>query len=330
VLPRTVRYALFFVLPEIRSIGDRSLSISNLRKRLPSAVTIVEVGPRDGLQNQPQKVPTHLKIGFIERLVAAGLKVIEVTSFVNPKWVPQLADASDVIAALPKREGVRFPVLVPNEEGLERALEAGVQEVAVFASATETFSQKNLNRSRQEAIDMFRPVVKTAKESGMRVRGYLSMVLGDPWEGDVDPREVVSQTERLIELGCDEISLGDTIGVGTAGQVQDLIAKLLRAGVKVETLAVHFHDTYGQGLANVLAALETGVTIVDSSAGGLGGCPFARSATGNLATEDLLWLLEGLAIPTGIDVRAVASASKWLCDQAQIPMPGRVARALTS
>lgn len=304
------------------------MSTSSLRKRLPDKVTIVEVGPRDGLQNQPQKVPTDLKIGFIERLSETGLTIVEATSFVNPRWVPQLGDAEEVMSTLKRKPEVRYPVLVPNEEGLDRALDAGIEEIAVFASATETFSHKNLNRTRDEAMDMFRSVVKRAIDAGLRVRGYLSMVLGDPWEGEVPIRDVVEAAKNLFEIGCREVSLGDTIGVGTPGKVQNLIRGLLRDDIRAGALAVHFHDTYGQGLANVLAALELGITIVDTSAGGLGGCPFAHSATGNLATEDLVWMLNGLEIETGVDVHAVAAASNWLCAQTQIPIPGRVARAL--
>jgi hydroxymethylglutaryl-CoA lyase len=303
---------------------------SSQRKRLPAEVTIVEVGPRDGLQNQPQKVPTKLKIGFIRKLVDAGLRVIEATSFVNPRWVPQLADAAEVMAGLERREGVRYPVLVPNEEGLERAIESGARDVAIFVSATETFSQKNLNRSREETLDAYTRVVKQATQASLPVRGYISMVFADPWEGPVKPAEVVKTAKALLEMGCDEVSLGDTIGVATPGQVQSLLRMMLRAEVEASKLAVHFHDTYGQALANVLTALEVGVKVVDASAGGLGGCPFARSATGNLATEDLVWMLDGLGVKTGVDVRAVAAASNWLCGQAQIPIPGRVARALKS
>jgi hydroxymethylglutaryl-CoA lyase len=303
---------------------------SSQRKRLPGEVTIVEVGPRDGLQNQPQKVPTKLKIGFIRKLVDAGLRVIEATSFVNPRWVPQLADAAEVMTGLERREGVRYPVLVPNEEGLERAIESGAREVAIFVSATETFSQKNLNRSREEALDSYTRVVKRATQEGLPVRGYISMVFADPWEGPVKPAEVIQVAKALLEMGCGEISLGDTIGVATPGQVQSLLRMMLRAEIEPSKLAVHFHDTYGQALANVLTALEVGITTVDASAGGLGGCPFARSATGNLATEDLIWMLDGLGVKTGVDVRSVAAASNWLCGQAQIPIPGRVARALKS
>jgi hydroxymethylglutaryl-CoA lyase len=303
---------------------------SPLRSRLPDSVTIVEVGPRDGLQNEQEIVPTEVKIEFIERLGAAGLRVVEATSFVNPKWVPQLADAAEVLDRLDRKPGVRYPVLVPNERGLDDALKAGVDEIAIFASATESFSKRNLNRTRDEALAMFRPVVERAIESDLRVRGYLSMVLGDPWEGDVDRGEVVAQGERLLDLGCFELSLGDTIGVGTASAVQELIEAFSNANIDPSRLAVHFHDTYGQGLANVLAALECGITVVDASAGGLGGCPFAHSATGNLATEDLVWMLDGLGISTGVNVHKVAEASAWICKRIGKDVPGRVARALRS
>jgi hydroxymethylglutaryl-CoA lyase len=304
------------------------LSTSTPRRRLPERVTIVEVGPRDGLQNQPQKVSTKLKIGFIKRLVDAGLKVVEATSFVNPRWVPQLSDAAEVVSSLEPREDVRYPVLVPNEEGLERAIDAGAKEVAIFVSATETFSRKNLNRSREEAFDIYERVTKRATDAGLPVRGYISMVFGDPWEGAVKPAVVIRTAKQLMKLGCYEVSLGDTIGIATPGQVRELLRAMLRAEMDPAQLAVHFHDTYGQGLVNVMAALELGVTVIDSSAGGLGGCPFAHSATGNLATEDLVWMLDGLRVASGVDVRAVAAASNWLCGQTQIPIPGRVARAL--
>ncbi len=303
---------------------------SPLRSRLPDSVTIVEVGPRDGLQNEQEIVPTEVKVEFIERLGAAGLKVVEATSFVNPKWVPQLADAAEVLDKIDRKPGVRYPVLVPNERGLDDALNAGVDEIAIFASATESFSKRNLNKTRDEALEMFRPVVERAIGSDLRVRGYLSMVLGDPWEGVVDPSDVVSQGERLLDLGCFELSLGDTIGVGTGGAVQELIEAFSNAAIDPARLAVHFHDTYGQGLANVLAALECGITVVDASAGGLGGCPFAESATGNLATEDLVWMLDGLSISTGVDVRKVAETSAWICERIGKDIPGRVARALRS
>ncbi|HVL81063.1 MAG TPA: hydroxymethylglutaryl-CoA lyase [Actinomycetota bacterium] len=300
-----------------------------VRTRLPDRVTVVEVGPRDGLQNEPTPLEAQAKIRFIEALSDAGLRVVEATSFVNPERVPQLADAAEVLETLKRRDGVRYPVLVPNLRGLERALEVGADEIAVFASATESFSQRNLGRSREEAIEMFRPVCEAAAEAGVRVRGYLSMVLGDPWEGNVSPAVVVDAGIRLLELGCVELSLGDTIGVGTPGAVQDLIEAFVDEGIPSRALAVHFHDTYGQGLANVLAALECDVTTVDTSAGGLGGCPFARSATGNLATEDLVWMLDGLGVETGVDLHATARAAADVCRLLGRPLPGRVARAVT-
>lgn len=304
-------------------------AMAGLRSGLPDRVTIVEVGPRDGLQNEAGTIPTDVKVELIERLAAAGLPVVEATSFVNPKWVPQLADATDVLARLRRVPGVRYPVLVPNERGLDRALEAGVDEIAIFAAATESFSHRNLNRSRAEALEAFRPVASRALAAGVRVRAYLSMVLGDPDEGAVAPETVVDQGLRLLELGCFELSLGDTIGVGTAGSVEALVDAFVARGVDASALAVHFHDTYGQGLANVLVALQCGVSVVDASAGGLGGCPFARSATGNLATEDVVWMLDGLGVATGVDVREVAETSAWVCAELGKPIPGRVASALS-
>ena len=295
---------------------------------LPARVEIYEVGPRDGLQNESATVPTATKVELITRLVAAGLRIVETTSFVSPRWVPQLGDAAEVVAALDRTPGVRHPVLVPNERGLERALAAGVDEVAVFASATESFARRNLNRSVEESLAMFAPVVRGARAAGVRVRGYLSMCFGDPWEGPVPLARVVDVGCRLLELGCDELALGDTIGTGTPGHVRALVAALDDAGVGVERLGVHFHDTYGQALANTYAALQAGVTVVDASAGGLGGCPFARSATGNLATEDLVWFLTGLGVDTSVDLGALVTTSAWMAEQLGRPSPSRVVRAL--
>ena len=301
-----------------------------LRARLPDRVTIVEVAPRDGLQAERATIPTEAKLEFIERLVAAGHTAVEATSFVSAEAVPQLADAAELLRRLPRAPGVRYPVLVPNARGLERALEAGVREIAVFVSASESYSQKNLRRSRAEALEMVAPVVARAKDSGLRVRGYLSMVIADPWDGPT-PREVVVDAGRaLLSLGCDELSLGDTIGVGTAADVQRLIGALVATGIPVASLAVHFHDTYGQGLANVLAALELGVTTVDASAGGIGGSPFAKAAAGNLATEDLVWMLDGLGIETGVRVHEVAAAGAWMCERLGREPAGRVTRALSA
>ncbi|GAA3577646.1 hydroxymethylglutaryl-CoA lyase [Kribbella ginsengisoli] len=295
---------------------------------LPESVTIYEVGPRDGLQNEDAIVDVAVKAEFIQRLAAAGLTTIETTSFVHPKWVPQLADAAELLARLDLPDGLRTPVLVPNERGLDRALEAGVSEIAIFASATETFAAKNLNSTVDEQFTMFAPTVRRALDEGLSVRGYVSMCYGDPWEGDVPIDQVVKVGARLVELGCHELSLGDTIGVATPGQVVALIHAFEKAGVGVDKLAVHFHDTYGQALANTLTALREGVTTVDSSAGGLGGCPYAESATGNLATEDLLWQLDGLGIKTGVDLESLVATSAWMAKQLGKPSASRVVQAL--
>ena len=295
---------------------------------LPSQVTIYEVGPRDGLQNESSTVPTAVKAEFIRRLADCGLSVVEATSFVHPKWVPQLADAGELLSSVVRRPGVRYPVLVPNERGLDRALEAGVEEVAIFGSATESFAQRNLNRSVAESLEMFAPVAARALAAGVKVRGYLSMCFGDPWEGAVPVPQVVSVGTRLLEMGCFELSLGDTIGTGTPGHVTAVLDGFGAAGFGGERLAVHFHDTYGQALSNTVAALRWGVTVVDASAGGLGGCPYAESATGNLATEDLVWLLQGLGIETGVDLEALVETSLWMAEQLGRPSPSRVVAAL--
>lgn len=295
---------------------------------LPERVTIYEVGPRDGLQNESAIVPVEVKAEFVRRLVAAGLTTIETTSFVHPKWVPQLADAAELLAALDLPDGIRAPVLVPNERGLDRALAAGVEEIAIFASATETFAAKNLNSTLDEQFTMFEPVLGRAKDAGLAVRGYVSMCYGDPWEGDVSIDQVVGVGARLVELGCHELSLGDTIGVATPGQVVALLDAFGKSGVSIDKLAVHFHDTYGQALANTLTALQAGVTTVDSSAGGLGGCPYAESATGNLATEDLVWQLHGLGIETGVDLEKLVDTSIWMAGQLGRPSVSRVVQAL--
>jgi hydroxymethylglutaryl-CoA lyase len=294
---------------------------------LPDAVTIVEVGPRDGLQNEPGTVPTDVKVAFIDRLARTGLQVVEATSFVAPRWVPQLADAAEVLAGIDPVEGVRYPVLVPNERGLDRALDSGVREVAVFAAASEAFSRRNLGRSIADSLEMFEPVIRRATDAGLRVRGYVSMVCGCPDQGAVPVDDVLRVTAALLELGCAEISLGDTIGVGTAGQVHDLITRL-RSHVEVERLAVHMHDTYGQGLANTLAAFQAGVTVADASAGGLGGCPYAPGAKGNLATEDLVYALEGSGVRTGVDLDALIDTTAWMARQLGRPPASRVAEAV--
>jgi hydroxymethylglutaryl-CoA lyase len=296
---------------------------------LPAAVTIWEVGARDGLQNESSIVPVDVKVEFLDRLADAGLTTLEATSFVHPKWVPQLADAAELLAALSRRDGVRYPVLVPNERGLDRALAAGVTDIAIFASATETFAERNLNSSLDAQFALFGPVVARALAEGVAVRGYLSMCFGDPWEGEVAPATVAAVGRRLLDLGCWQLSLGDTIGVATPGQVHAVLDAFAAVGVGPERLAVHFHDTYGQALANTLAALHRGVTTVDSSAGGLGGCPYAESATGNLATEDLVWMLDGLGIRHGADLDALVETSAWMAHRLGRPSPSRVVRALS-
>jgi hydroxymethylglutaryl-CoA lyase len=299
------------------------------RTGLPEAVRVYEVGPRDGLQAEQTSVPAAVKLELIDRLGDAGLTAIEATSFVSPQWVPQLADAEEVMAGLYRRPGVRYPVLTPNQRGFDRAVAAGTEEVAVFVSATETFAARNLNTTVEGALAMAAPVVDQAQSRGMRVRGYVSMVFGDPWEGRVEVEQAVAVIARLLTLGCTTISLGDTIGVATAGHVQAVLQAVAAAGVPLAQIALHLHDTYGQALANVLAGLESGVTEFDASAGGLGGCPYAKSATGNLATEDLVWMLDGLGIASGVDLHAVVRTSRWLAGKLGRPSPSRVVAALS-
>ncbi len=296
---------------------------------LPARITIYEVGPRDGLQNESAIVPLDVKAEFVQRLVGSGLPIVEATSFVHPKWVPQLADAEELVARLWMDGPVPLPVLVPNERGLDRALAAGCTHVAIFGSATETFSQRNLNRTVDESLAMFAPVGDRARAEGLWVRADVSMVCGDPGEGDVPISQVVSVASRMMEMGCSQLSLGDTIGVGTPGHVTALIEAMAAAGIGTDRLAVHFHDTYGQALANTLAALRAGVTVVDASAGGLGGCPYAESATGNLPTEDLVWMLNGLGVETGVDLAKLVSTSHWMAGRLGRPSPSRVVQALS-
>ncbi len=298
---------------------------------LPRRVTVYEVGARDGLQNESVVVPTDAKAEFIERLADAGLWMIEATGFVHPKWVPQLADADELMPMLAARtftEHTRFPVLVPNRRGLVRAAAAGVKDIAVFASATETFAQKNLNSTIEDSMTEIEATLQQALARGMRTRGYVSMCFGDPWEGPVSMRRVTDVVARLIEAGCTQVSLGDTIGTATPGHVRTLIDALERRGVPRDRLAVHFHDTYGQALANTYAALQAGIATIDSSAGGLGGCPYAESATGNLATEDLVWMLDGLGITTGVDLQKLVDVSSWMADILGRPAPSRAVQAL--
>jgi len=294
---------------------------------LPSSVRIVEVGPRDGLQNEKAIVPTDVKVGLIDRLSDAGLSAIEATSFVSPKWVPQMADNAAVMAAIRRKPGVRYPVLTPNMKGLEAALAAGCDEVAVFVAASESFSQRNINCSIDESLERVRPVAEAARTRGIRVRGYISCVLGCPYEGEVAAEAVRDVAQALYSLGCYEISLGDTIGTGTPGKTQTLIDCLVRI-LPVGALAGHFHDTYGQALANVYAALQSGVSTFDSSVSGLGGCPYAKGATGNVATEDVLYMLEGLDIDTGIDMTRLRIAGHYICDFLGRTPVSRVAVAL--
>ena len=294
---------------------------------LPRRVRMVEVGPRDGLQNEPAIVPTPIKVGLIDRLTAAGLPAIEATSFVSPKWVPQMADNAQVMAAIRRKPGVGYPVLTPNRQGFDAALAAGCDEVAVFVAASETFSRKNTNCSIVEGIERAQTVVRAASAHGVRVRGYISCVLGCPYEGEIAPERVRDVAAALWAMGCYEISLGDTIGTGTAGKTQKLI-ETVAAAVPIAEQAGHFHDTYGQALANIYAALQLGVATFDSSVAGLGGCPYAKGATGNVASEDVLYLLSGLGIETGVDMTRLRVAGSYIPAHLGRPPVSRVARAL--
>ncbi|MHB8425534.1 MAG: hydroxymethylglutaryl-CoA lyase [Gammaproteobacteria bacterium] len=279
--------------------------------KLPKFVKIVEVGPRDGLQNEKNIVPAAVKIEFINRLSRTGLKTIEATSFVSPKWIPQLADAKEVYTGIEKQPGVAYPVLAPNEKGMQRALDAGAREVSIFTAASETFNQKNSNCSIAGSIERFKPVVALAAKHNIRVRGYISTAIGCPYEGPIAPEAAARVAKELADLGCYEISLGDTIGVGTPVKAQRMLAAVA-AEVPMQKLAVHFHDTYGQALANIHACLELGVAVVDSSTSGLGGCPYAKGATGNVATEDVLFMLTGMGIETGMDMDKLLEAGNFI------------------
>jgi len=278
---------------------------------VPAAVRIVEVGPRDGLQNESVMVATADKIALIDRLTATGLRSIEATSFVSPKWVPQLADAAEVFAGITRKPGVHYPVLVPNEQGYERARSVGAEEIAVFSAASEAFNRRNINAGIDESLARFAPVMARAKEDGVRVRGYVSTVLGCPYQGDVPLADVVRVAKALHAMGCYEISLGDTIGVGTPTKARAML-RAVAGEVPMAALAVHFHDTYGQALPNILACLQEGVAVVDSSVSGAGGCPYARGASGNVASEDVVYMLHGMDIHTGIDLAALAATGRWL------------------
>jgi len=296
---------------------------------LPRKVRIVEVGPRDGLQNETGKVPAAVKVELIHRLADAGLRAIEATAFVSPKWVPQMADHAEVMAGIEKKSGVAYPVLVPNMKGFETAREAGAKEIAVFGAASETFSRKNINCSIAESLDRFAPIVEAARASRMRVRGYISCVAGCPYEGEVKPQAVARMAEKLDTMGCYEISLGDTIGVGTPRTIRSMIEAVARK-VPVGKLAGHYHDTYGQALVNIYASLEAGVKIFDSSVAGLGGCPYAKGATGNVATEDVIYMLDGLGIETGVDLEKLFRAGQFICKALGREPASRVARALAA
>ncbi|QCG96375.1 hydroxymethylglutaryl-CoA lyase [Azospirillum sp. TSA2s] len=294
--------------------------------QLPNFVRMVEVGPRDGLQNEKSMVPTAVKVELVNRLSDAGLSVVEAASFVSPKWVPQMGDSAEVLAGIARKPGVRYAALTPNLKGLEGALAAKADEVAVFGAASESFSQKNINCSIAESLDRFAPVMEQAKAAGVPVRGYVSCVLGCPYEGEIAPKAVADVAERLFAMGCYEISLGDTIGTGTPTKAQAMIAAVAER-VPVEKIAVHFHDTYGQALANILAALQMGVAVVDSSVAGLGGCPYAKGASGNVASEDVLYMLNGLGIETGVDLDKLIAAGAFISDAIGRPTASKVARA---
>ena len=294
---------------------------------IPKHVKIVEVGPRDGLQNEPQSIPTDVKVALIERLADAGLPAVEAAAFVSAKWVPQMADGADVMARIRRKPGVAYPVLVPNLQGFAAAVAAGAAEIAVFGAASETFSRKNINSSIAVSLERFRPVIEAARAADVRVRGYVSCVLGCPYEGDVAPAAVASVAGALHALGCYEVSLGDTIGAGTPGKTAVMLDAVARV-VPVERLAGHYHDTYGQALANIYASLEHGVAVFDSSVAGLGGCPYAKGATGNVATEDVVYLLHGLGIATGVDLDRLVDAGEFICAALGRLTNSKVARAL--
>ena len=281
---------------------------------IPAFVKIVEVGPRDGLQNETQVIPATVKIDFINQLSETGLSVIEATSFVSPKWIPQLADQKEVFLGINKKHGVSYPVLVPNVKGMENAVAVGVKEIAVFTTPSESFCKKNINSSVKESMEKIAEVLDVAKQHQIKVRGYLSCVLGCPYEGDISPRAVVDLAKQLIQLGCYEISLGDTIGVGTPSKTRDML-KVVKQQVNIEQLAVHFHDTYGQALANIYVALECGIAVIDSSVSGLGGCPYAKGASGNVATEDVVYMLNGMGIKTGVDLNKLIAVGRYITQQ---------------
>jgi len=294
---------------------------------MPSRVKLVEVGPRDGLQNEPQPVSAATKIELVERLASAGLPVVEAGSFVSPRWVPQMADSAEIFRAIQRRKGTAYPALVPNLKGLEAALAVNVKEIAVFVSASEGFSQKNIACSRAESLERLEPVLEEALKRGLKVRGYVSCIAGCPYDGEVDEAEVLAMSQSLVDMGCYEISLGDTIGVGTARKVRHVIDVVAR-DIARDRIAMHFHDTYGQGVANVLASLEAGISVFDASVAGLGGCPYAPGASGNVATEDVLYLLDGLGIETGVNLSEVALIGDWISRELGRPNAARAGKAM--
>ena len=293
---------------------------------LPTKVRIVDVGPRDGLQNEPKKVSTKTKVELIHRLAACGIRSIEATAFVSPKWVPQMADAAKVMAGIERRADVSYPVLAPNLKGLEAAIEAGAKEIAVFGAASEAFSQKNINCSISESLERFRPLVQAARDADVKVRGYVSCVLGCPYQGEIAPLGVADVAQALFEMGCYEISLGDTIGSGTPEKTKDMIEAVARR-VPLKKLAGHYHDTWGMAIANIYASLQLGVSVFDSSVAGLGGCPYAAGASGNVATEDVVWLLRGLGIETGIDLEQLIDTGAWIAGELGRVPASRVSQA---
>ncbi|MGO8916911.1 MAG: hydroxymethylglutaryl-CoA lyase [Stellaceae bacterium] len=297
--------------------------------QVPKQVRMVEVGPRDGLQNEAQIVPAATKIALIEQLADAGLGVVEAGSFVSPKWIPQMADTAEVLARLRRKPGVSYPVLVPNMKGFAAALAAGVEEIAIFAAASESFSQRNINCSIAESLARFAPVAEAARRHGLRLRGYISCVVDCPYDGPIAPVAVADVAAKLLAMGCYEVSLGDTIGTGTPGRIQAMIDRVAEA-VPRERLAVHFHDTYGQALANILASLEHGIAVIDSSVAGLGGCPYAKGASGNVASEDVLYLLSGLGIRTGVELARLAAAGRFISQALGREPASKVARALAA
>lgn len=295
---------------------------------LPKAVKIYEVGPRDGLQNEKTNIPTDIKVELINRLSDTGLKYIEATSFVSPKAIPQLGDAAEIMAGITRKDGVTYPVLVPNIRGMDGALVANVQEIALFTAASESFTQKNINATIEESFERFAPVIETAKENNIRIRGYASCVLGCPYEGQIAPEKVAEVAKRLLDAGCYEISLGDTIGIGTPEQTKTMLRIVVDAGVPLDKIALHMHDTYGQALANIYAGLQMGVSVIDSSVAGLGGCPYAKGASGNVATEDVLYMLHGMGIETGVDLEKIVDTAWFISDALGREPASKVAEAM--